>query len=127
MRTQHINFKKPFYLTLGAIVLVILVGLASVFVLKALQVATPTPQNTSSTPNASPPTSAQADKLQLQAAQAIKDKDFVKAKALYQQARDAYVKLNNLDAVADIDNQLYKLDHPEPSPTPVKPVLLISG
>jgi len=60
----------------------------------------------------------QADTLQTQAIDAIKNNDTETAKTLLEEANQQYKDLNNTDKTIDTDAQLYALNHPStPSET----------
>ena len=57
-------------------------------------------------------TKAQADALKAEGLQAAKANEVIQAKKLLQEARQIYIKTNDLDGVAGTDAQLYLIDHP---------------
>lgn len=57
-------------------------------------------------------TKTTADSLKTQAIEANKNNDKAKAKTLFQEARDQYKELNDVNNVVDTEAQLYLLEHP---------------
>jgi len=54
--------------------------------------------------------------IETKATQAIKDNNVDQAKKLYEELKQKYADTNNTDGVAQVDGQLYILNHPAPSP-----------
>jgi len=101
---MKLNKKKLIYIIV-ALVLVISALIGTAFVLKGFQKSNSVPVTTINTKE-------QADILKAQALQAAKANETAKAKQLLQEARQIYIKTNNLDGVAGTDAQLYLIDHP---------------
>ena len=101
---MKLNKKKLIYITV-AILLVISASIGTVFVLKGFQKGNSVQVITINTKE-------QADILKAQALQAAKANETAKAKQLLQEARQIYIKTNDLDGVTGTDAQLYLIDHP---------------
>ena len=101
---MKLNKKKLIYITV-AILLVISASIGTVFVLKGFQKGNSVQVITINTKE-------QADILKAQALQAAKANETAKAKQLLQEARQIYIKTNDLVGVAGTDAQLYLIDHP---------------
>ena len=73
--------------------------------------------NNSKTPVVAP-TKETADALKQQAADAINNKDYTKARTLLIEAQQQYTNLGDTDSATDIDAQIYYIDHLPVPPTP---------
>lgn len=101
---MKLNKKKLIHITV-ALSLIVIVTIGTVFILKALH-------DSSSTQDTTVNTKARADELKAQGLQAAKADKVDQAKQLLQEARQIYIKTNDLDGVAGTDAQLYLIDHP---------------
>lgn len=60
-----------------------------------------------------------ADTLKSQAYAALNRRDLIQAKKIFEHAKVEYEKDNNINAIAEIDGQLYLINNAQPSiPTP---------
>jgi hypothetical protein len=110
--------KKNIVLIIGISLLVVF--LASAGVVATLKQVIPLETTQPVKIEASSPVNA--DTLKSQAYAALKKAHPEQAKKLFEQARIQYKKNNNENAVAEIDGQLYLIDHTKssiPTPAPV--------
>lgn len=94
--------KKNILIVFGAVFAVALIAVGVVFMLKTLKV------NNS---NSSVVTNETADALKNRAIETL-NTDKVKAKDLFEEAKDQYEKLNDQENAIDMEAQIYILDHP---------------
>lgn len=112
------NKKQIIFIALASLMTVGLVSTAVVVVLVKFS-----PANTSQTPK-TVSTDVSADNLKAQAYEALKQMQIGQAKKLFEQAKVIYQKDNQQNMVAEIDGQLYLIDHTQSQiPTP-KPVII---
>ena len=109
--------KKRVFLILA--VSIFIIALASVGVIATLRQLTPLKIAQPIKVESSSP--ASADILKSQAYAALKKSQFEQAKKLFEQAKVEYEKNNDVNAIAEIDGQLFLINHtqqPIPTPTP---------
>ena len=109
--------KKRVFLILAVSMFIIV--LASVGVVATLRQLTPLKIAQPIKVESSSP--ASADILKSQAYAALKKSQFEQAKKLFEQAKVGYKNNNDVNAIAEIDGQLFLIDHtqqPIPTPTP---------
>jgi len=101
--------KKRIIIIIVAILLIVAIAAGTIYILINSQ----KPQETSVEAK-----KEQADTLQTQAIDAIKNNDTEKAKTLLEDANQQYKDLNDTNKTVDTDAQLYMLNHPStPSET----------
>lgn len=103
---------KKIIIIVTAVVIVIAIAIGTVFIIKATQNTNNNTQNQSVTP-----TKETTDTLTMDAVKII-NSDPAAAKLKLEQARKQYQDLNDANGVANVDSQLYLIEHPTPAVTP---------
>lgn len=110
------NKKHVLLILIISLVIMVLAGVGVVETLKQF-----IPQKTPQAIKIESNSLGTADTLKSQAYTALKNAQPDQAKKLFKQAREEYKKSNDNNAIAEIDGQLYLIDHsqpPVPTPTP---------
>jgi outer membrane protein assembly factor BamD (BamD/ComL family) len=100
---------------LTALLLLVLMGAATVFVLRAFNAR----ENANSNNSQIVDTGESADELKAKAEQATQDNQITEAERLYNEAKEKYEEEKNYDEAAEAEAQSYLLTHPSTPPEPI--------
>jgi mannitol-specific phosphotransferase system IIBC component len=121
-----LNDKKRLIYIAGSVLLVIVFIIITVFILKSINNNTDKkPQTT--TKNSITDSKKQIGDLKDQAAKAVQDNQTDQAKKLYIELRKLYIDIDDTNGVAEVDGQLYIINHPATVPKPVVTVPIVTS